>query len=150
MTWPWHRRPSVSASSAAISVPRLGGDGGAAGQQVVAGDDGDQVAEAAVDALDVAADRRLVDDVVVVERGQVDELDRDGAHQVVLGGVAVAARGRGQGQEGPQTLPTCGDEVRGHLVEEAVAGDDGGGEQGLQTLQSLLQAGQAQGLGRVH
>ena len=127
-----------------------GGDGGAAGQQVVAGDDGHQVAEAAVDALDVAPDGCLVDDVVVVERGQVDELDRHAAHQVVLGGVPAAAGGRGQGQQGPQALAAGGDQVGGDLVEEAVAGDDRGGEQGLQTLQSLLQAGQAEGLGRVH
>ena len=81
----------MSASRPAISVPRLGGDGGRAGEQVVAGHDGHQVAEAAVDALDVAPDGRLVDDVVVVERGQVDELDRHAAQQVVLGGVALAA-----------------------------------------------------------
>ena len=55
---------------------QAGGDGRRAGEQVVAGHDGHQVAEAAVHALDVAADRRLVDDVVVVEGGQVDELDR--------------------------------------------------------------------------
>ena len=54
-----------------------GGDGRRAGQQVVAGHDGHQVAEPAVDALDVAPDGGLVDHVVVVERGQVDELDRD-------------------------------------------------------------------------
>ena len=127
-----------------------GGDGGAAGQQVVAGDDGDQVPETAVHALDVAPDRRLVDDVVVVERGQVDELHRHPAHQVVLGGVAAAPGGRGQRQQGPQPLAAGGDQVGRHLVEEAVTGDDRGGEQGFQSLQSLLQAGQAEGLGRVH
>ena len=133
-----------------MSVAEAGGDGGTAGQQVVAGDDGHQVPETAVDALDVAPDGRLVDDVVVVQRGQVDELDRDPAHQVVLGGVAAAAGGRGQGEQGPQPLAAGGDQVGRDLVEEAVAGHDRGGEQGFQSPQSLLQAGQAEGLGRVH
>ena len=133
-----------------MSVAEAGGDGGTAGQQVVAGHDGDQVPETAVDALDVAPDRRLVDDVVVVQGGQVDELDRDRAHEVVLGGVAAAPGGRGQRQERPQPLAACGDEVGGHLVEEAVACDNRGGEQGFQSPQSLLEARQAEGLGRVH
>ncbi len=77
-----------------------GGDGGAAGQQVVAGDDGHQVPETAVDALDVAPDGRLVDHVVVVERGQVDQLDRDPAHQVVLGGARGCRRWRWPGPAG--------------------------------------------------
>ena len=80
----------------------------------------------------------------------MDELHRHGAHQVVLGGVPVARGRRGQGQQGPQPLAARRDQVGGDLVEEAVAGHDRGGEQGLQTPQSLLQAGQAEGLGRVH
>ena len=77
-----------------------GGDGGAAGQEVVAGDDGHQVPETAVDALDVAPDRRLVDDVVVVERGQVDQFHRHPAHEVVLGCVPVARRSPWPGPAG--------------------------------------------------
>ena len=62
----------------------------------------------------------------------------------------LAAGGRGQRQQGPQALAPGGDEVGRDLVEEAVTGDHRGGEQGLQTPQSLLQAGQAEGLCRVH
>ena len=128
----------------------LGGDGGRAGQQVVAGHDGHQVAEATVHTLDISPDGCLVNDIVVVERGQVDELDGHATQEVVLGGVTLAPGGRGEGQERPQTLATCGDEVGCDIIEETVSGHDRGGEQGLQTLQSLLQAGQAEGLGGVH
>ncbi len=129
---------------------QAGRDGRAARQEIVAGHDGHQVPEAAVDALDVAADRRLVDHVVVVEGGQVYELDRDGPHQVVVGGVLVAGRGAGEREQGPEPLAPGRDQVGGHFVQEPVAGDDRCGEQGLQTPQSLLQAGQAEGLGRIH
>ena len=125
-------------------------DGGAARQEVVAGHDGHQIPEATVDALHVAPDRRLVDHVVVVQRGQVHELDRDGSHQVVLGGVALSRRGAGEREQRPEPLAAGRDQVGGHFVQEAVARDHRGGEQGLQTPQALLQAGEAQGLGRIH
>ena len=80
----------------------------------------------------------------------MDELDGHAAQEVVLGRVPLAARGRGEGQERPQTLATCGDEVGCYIIEETVSGHDRGGEEGLQTLQSLLQVGQAEGLGGVH
>ena len=62
----------------------------------------------------------------------------------------VAPGGRGQGQQGSEALAAGGDQVGGDLVQEVVTGHHRGGEQGLETLQSLLQAGQAEGLGRVH
>ncbi len=55
------------------------------GQQEVAGEDGLEVAPAGVDALDGAPGDRLVDDVVVVERAEVDELDRHAAPHRVVG-----------------------------------------------------------------
>ncbi len=127
-----------------------GGDGGAAGQEVVAGDDGDEIPETAVDTLDVAPDRCLVDDVVVVQGGEVDELHGHPAHQVVLRGVPVASRRRGQGEEGPQPLAPRRDQVGRDLIQEAVARHDRGREQGFQASQSLLHTGQAEGLGGVH
>ncbi len=81
---------------------QAGGDRGRAGQQVVAGHDGDQISETAVYALDVAADRGLVDHVVVIQRGQMDEFDRHRAHQLVVGCVTLPARGRGQGPGGAE------------------------------------------------
>ncbi len=130
--------------------PKAGGDGGAPGQQIIAGDDGDEVPETAVDTLDVPPDGGLVDDVVVVERGEVDEFDRDPAHQFVLGGVAAAARRGGQCQQGAQAFAAGCDEVGRHLVQEGVTGQDRCGEQGFQSPHSLLETGQAEGLGRVH
>ena len=129
---------------------QVGRDGCAAGQQVVTRHDGDQVAESAVDAFDVAAHRGFVDHVVVVERGEVDELDGHRAHEVVLGRVAVASRRRGQRQQGPEALSAGGGQVGGDHVEEGIARDDRIAEQGFQALQSLLHVGQAEGLGRVH
>ena len=78
-TWPSHSRPMVAASSPATSVPSDGGDLRRPGQQEVAGEDGPEVAPPGVDALDGAAGRGLVHDVVVVERAEVDELDRHAA-----------------------------------------------------------------------
>ena len=69
------------------------------------------------------------------------ELHRDPAHQVVFGGVAAASRGCGQRQEGSQPFAPGRDQVGRDLVQEAVTGDDRGGEQGLESPQSLLQAG---------
>ena len=80
-----------------------GGDLGRAGQEEVAGHDGHEVAPAGVHALDVAPHGGLVHDVVVVERGQVDELDGHRPLQVVGGGRPRARRwptpgpGRGAG-----------------------------------------------------
>ena len=60
------------------------------GQQEVAGEDGDDVAPAGVDARHAPAGLGLVDHVVVVQRPEVHELDRDGAGDH---GVGRPARG---------------------------------------------------------
>ena len=98
-----------------------GGDLRRAGQEEVARHDGHEVAEAGVDALDVAAHECLVHDVVVVERGEVDELHRHRPLQVVGGGGPATSGGRRQGQAGAQTLPSGRDQVRRDLVQELVA-----------------------------
>ena len=119
-----------------------GGDLGRAGQEEVAGHDGHEVAEAGVDALDVAAHQRLVHDVVVVERGEVDELHRHRPLQVVVGGGPVAAGGRRQGQAGAQALAAGRDEVRGDLVQERVARADGVPELGFEPCEVVLEEGE--------
>ena len=75
-TWPRVSQASVRAMRLAAVGAEVGGDARRAGHQVVAGDDGDQVAVAGVHAVDVAADLGLVHDVVVVERGEVHQLER--------------------------------------------------------------------------
>ncbi len=75
-----------------------GGDLGRSGQQEVAGHDGHQVPEPGVDALDIAADGRLVHDVVVVERGQVDQFDRHRPEEVLTGGSGRTRKWRWPGQ----------------------------------------------------
>ena len=129
---------------------QAGRDGGRAGQEVVAGHNGHQVPETAVYALDVAPDGGLVQHVVVVERRQVDQFHRHGSQQLVLGGRPLPTGGGGERQQGTQPLATCGDEMRGHRIEEGVAGDDGRGEQGLEAVQPLLQQGQIESLRRIH
>ena len=63
-----------------------------------------------------------------------------------MSGLTLAARGGGQGQEGSEALSTCGDEVGGHRIEEALPGQDHIGEQGLDPPQALLQERQIEGL----
>ena len=59
----------------------VGGDVGGPGEQVVAGEDRDRVAPAGVGRRGTAADRGLVHHVVVVERGQVGQLDHHGGQR---------------------------------------------------------------------
>jgi hypothetical protein len=64
-------------------------------QQEVAGEDGAQVAPPGVDALDVVAGGGLVEHVVVVQRPDVDQLDRDPAGDgLVADGAGRAPRRR--------------------------------------------------------
>ena len=65
-----------------------------AGEEEVAREDRDDVAPAGVDAGDAAPGLGLVDDVVVVQRAEVDELARHAAgHDVVADGCVAARRG---------------------------------------------------------
>ena len=127
-----------------------GGDLGRAGQQEVAGHDGHEVAETGVDALHVAPHGGLVHDVVVVQRRQVDQLDGHRPEQVLPGGDRGPGCGGGQGQDRPEPLAPGGQEVGGDLVEEAVAGDHGVHEQGLEALQLIFECGKPEEFDDVH
>ena len=85
------------------------------GEQEVAGEDRLEVAPAGVDALDGAPGDRLVHHVVVVERAEVDELDRDAAHDRPRAGAARSSIGerrrRGQAKPGRSRLPPATDQV---------------------------------------
>ncbi len=130
--------------------PQRGCDRRGAREEVVPGHDRHQVAVPAVHALDVAPYRRLVDHVVVVEGGQVDELDCDAPEQVVLARGALPSRRCDQGERGTEPLPARRDEMRRDVIEEALPGHDRSGEQGLEALQVLLDHRQVEGLRGIH
>ena len=125
-------------------------DLGRAAEEVVAGHDGDEIAEPAVHAFDVPAHRRLVDHVVVVEGGEVDELDRDPAQEIRLAGRALAGGGRGQRQERAQALAAGRDQVGGDVVQEGVAGLHRACEQGFDAIQVLRKGGKSEDRRGIH
>src|SRR5699024_4638716 len=92
--------------------------GGGAEEQVTDEDRGG-VAEAGVGALHAPAQLRLVHDVVVVERGQVGQLDPDGGvdHPLVPAVPDLAGQ---QGQQRPEALAAGGHQVPGGLGDERV------------------------------
>ena len=97
-------------------------------QQVVAGEDGLEVAPPGVDALDEVPGGGLVHDVVVVQRAQVHQLAAHPAHHRLgrhgLGAGGGGERG-GHGERRPLALAAGLDEVGGDLREEGVVGGDG-------------------------
>ena len=100
-----------------------GGDLRRPGQQEVAGEDRREVAPAGVDALDAAAGGGLVDDVVVVERAQVHELDGDAApdrRRRCAGRPPAQPAPAATASSGPQPLAAGDDQVAGDLGEERV------------------------------
>ena len=102
--------------------PERCGDLRRPGQQEVAGEDGGQVPPAGVDALDGAPGGGLVDDVVVVQRAEVDELDGDPTlHDLVIHRRAPGGRG-GDREEGPDPLAASQDQVARDLGEVRVVG----------------------------
>ena len=107
----------VAARSPATSVPMRRGDLRGSAEQEVARQDRPDVPPPAVDALDAPAGGRLVDDVVVVERADLHQLDGHATtHDVSVhrpGVSGPAGRGR-DGQQRPQALAAA-DEVAGHL-----------------------------------
>ena len=97
-----------------------------------------------VDALHAPAGRRLVDHVVVVQRPEVDELDRHCPGDDVLrdglvapGGVAGAQR-----QRRPDPLATSTDEVGGDVGEERITGPNRAPEGFLDPDQIVGQPGE--------
>ena len=91
-----------------------------AGQQKVARHDCHEVAPAGVDALHAAPAGRLVHDVVVIERGEVDKFDGNRSEQDVRRDIVTLEVRRGDGQRGPEALASRLDEVARHLVQERV------------------------------
>ena len=75
------------------------------------------VAEERVGGGSAAPQRRLVHDVVVEQRGGVNEFDDRGELVVVAAAVAEGAGGK-QHERGPQALAAAADDVLGHLADE--------------------------------
>ena len=114
--------------------PERSGDLGGLGQQIVAGEDGGEVAPASVDARDGAARGGVVHHVVVVEGTEVHEFDRHRAHDDVERSWRHDRGGRGGGGDGERrshALAAGEDQVAGHLGEEGVVGHDRGRERVL-------------------
>ena len=100
-------------------VAEVGQDPRGAGEQEVAGEDGDHVAPPGIRALVAAPDRRLVHHVVVVEGGEVGQLDgHRGGHDPLIG--RVAELGRQQHQGGPEALAASVDEMPGRPGEQGL------------------------------
>ena len=110
---------------------------GRPGEQVVTGQDADGVVPAGVRADGAASGRRLVDDVVVVERRQVHELD-DHAGLRDLRPACLTEVGAQRHQHGAEALAAGVHEVAGGLLHERVAGRH-------LRLQLLLDLGQRPG-----
>ena len=97
-------------------------------EQVVAGEDRDDVRPARVHRRHAAARLGLVDHVVVVQRAEVHELDRGAAGDdvgrggAVAAGAAYAAHKR---ERRPQALAAGREQVAGDLAEEPVVGRHG-------------------------
>ena len=109
-------------------------------EQVVAGEDRDDVRPARVHARHAPAGLGLVDHVVVVERPEVHELDRRAAGDGVVGG----GPGRAVDRVAPRTgrsvgrrrLPPACEQVAGGLAQEPVVGGHGVAQAGLDRSRS--------------
>ena len=88
-------------------------------EQQVTGEHGDRIAPDVLGARNAAAHLRLVHHVVVVERGEVSDLDRlsGGQH---FGGVAVAELCGEQGEHRPHPLAAGLEQVAGRHIREVV------------------------------
>ena len=103
--------------------PEVGDDVGGRAEEQVTDEDGGGVAVGGVRAGRPAAHVGLVHDVVVVERGQVGELDPGGRRDDAVVD-AVAQLGRQQREQRPEPLAARGGEVRVRLGQEGVLGVD--------------------------
>ena len=101
---------------------QLGGDLGGLREQEVAGQDRDRVVPPGVHRRPPPAFRRLVDHVVVVQRGEVRDLDGRAGREPRIGRVAEVARE--QNQERSEPLPTGRHQVRRRLGDELRVGPD--------------------------
>ena len=85
--------------------------------QKIADQDAGGVAEHLVGRLAAAAQRGAVDDVVVQQRGGVNELDDGRRLDVLFAAVSAGARGQ-QHQKGAQALAAGINDVGGYLIDE--------------------------------
>ena len=118
------------------------------GEQVVAGEDGDRVVPPGVRAGPASPEVGLVDDVVVIQRGEVGELDGHGSgHEPGVGRVAEVP---GQEHEhGAEPLAAGLDEVRRRLGQEVEVGPDGLLQGLLDPVEAGAQLGLERGVGRL-
>ena len=126
-TWPRHSSPIVVGEQPGDVGAERRGERRRLGEQEVAGEDRHDVAPAGVHARHAAAGLGLVDHVVVVERPEVDELDRDRAGDRVVRGRAVAACGGVGGAERERRAGAACRRPRSggrDLAQEAVVGAD--------------------------
>ena len=116
-------------------------------EQEVAGEDRHDVAPACVDAGHAAPGLGFVDDVVVIERAEVDQLDGDRpGDRVVAGPGGGAARVGGAEREGgPDALSARLDQVRGHIGQEGISGTNRPAERFLDPDQIVGERGQLDG-----
>ena len=121
----------------------VGRDVGGPREQEVAGEDGDRVVPARVGRGCAAPQRGLVHYVIVVQRGQMRELDddraRDDAHRL-----RVAVLRGNQSQQRTEPLPTGTDQVARRLGDEGVVAHDRLKQRGL----DIVEAG-SQGNGQL-
>jgi hypothetical protein len=89
-----------------------------------------------------SAHQRLVHDVVVVERGEVGELDTDGCSDDLVGHLTARERGE-DGQRRPEPLAAGREQVPGRLGDERIGVVDGLDEQPIDPRH-----GCGQGLGK--
>jgi hypothetical protein len=80
----------------------------------------------------------------------VHELHRDGSEEVLPGGPSGPGSGGGQGQYRTKALSSSGQEMRGDLVQKAVARDHGLHEQGLEAPQLIFECGKPKEFDDVH
>ena len=151
-TCPRHSSPIVVSEEPGHVGAERGREGRGPRKQVVAGEDGDDVRPAGVDAGDAAAGLGLVDHVVVVQRAHVDQLDRSGAGDGLVGSGPGSERriGGTEGQGRPEPLASGRDQMTGHLAEEAVLGVDLVGQTGLDPGQVARQGFEADILEEAH
>ena len=130
--------PGLDAERAAA---QLGHEDGGAGEDEVAGEDGHGVAPDLVGRGGAAAEGRGVHDVVVVQRGQVRQLNHDGGlhHGGQRGVTQVGAE---QGQQGADALAAGFHEVTRRCVSQGVGVGD-------RFAEFLLHPGQVGGDGRA-
>ena len=116
----------------------------------IAHEDGVLVAPEAVDGGGAAADVGLVEDVVVDERGEVDELD-DRSQHGVLGAHAAGGLGGEKQEGGAEHFAVELADVAAQVAGEGVVGDELVGEQAPGVLEvggdGRVEVGEAEGFG---